>query len=194
MILSIVTNLSIGSLILLFFWVFAGSLGVPGGAITMIAYGSLAGSVSKLILFMIISFVAAVIGDILAYELARRLSNKLRDKLRKFFFFKNNEPKVRSLLNKYGFYIIFFTRFALVNLCAVVSYVSGLEKVNRKKFIFAVISGELLFAIIYPLIGFTLGEIFSSLINAINYFIIAILLIILIIYFVGSNFYKRVKF
>jgi len=194
MILSIVTNLSIGSLILLFFWVFAGSLGVPGGAITMIAYGSLAGSVSKLILFMIISFVAAVIGDILAYELARRLSNKLRDKLRKLLFFRNNEPKVRSLLNKYGFYIIFFTRFALVNLCAVTSYVSGLEKINRKKFILAVISGELLFAIIYPLIGFTLGEIFSSLINAINYFIIAILLIILIIYFVGSNFYKRVKF
>ena len=77
MILSIVTNLSVGSLILLFFWVFAGSLGVPGGAITMIAYGSLAGSVSKLILFMVISFVAAVIGDILAYELARKLSNKL---------------------------------------------------------------------------------------------------------------------
>jgi membrane protein DedA with SNARE-associated domain len=194
MILSIVTNLSVGSLILLFFWVFAGSLGVPGGAITMIAYGSLAGSVSKLILFMVISFVAAVIGDILAYELARKLSNKLRDKLRNFFFFRNNEPKARNLLNKYGFYIIFFTRFALVNLCAVVSYVSGLEKVNRKKFIFAVISGEFLFAIIYPLIGFTLGEIFSSLINAINYFIVAILLIILIIYFVGPNLYKRFKF
>ncbi|MFH0936348.1 MAG: VTT domain-containing protein [Candidatus Woesearchaeota archaeon] len=194
MILSIIANLNIGGAILLFLWVFAGSLGIPGGAIIMIAYGSLAESVSKLILFMMISFVAAVIGDILAYELARRLSNKLRDKLRKFLFFRNNEPKVRSLLNKYGFYIIFFTRFALVNLCAVTSYVSGLEKVNRKKFIFAVISGELLFAIIYPLIGYTLGEIFSNLINAINYFVVGILLLILIIYLIRSNFYKKSKY
>ncbi len=194
MILSTIANLNIGSAILLFFWVFAGSLGIPGGAITMIAYGSLAGSVSKLILFIIISFVAAVIGDILAYELARRLSNKLRNKLRNFSFFRNNEPKVRSLLNKYGFYIIFFTRFGLVNLCAVTSYVSGLEKINRKKFIFAVISGEFLFAIIYPLMGYTLGEIFSNLINAINYFVVGILLFILVIYLIWSNFYKKVKF
>ncbi len=101
---------------------------------------------------------------------------------------KSKGKKAKNLLNKYGFYIIFFTRFFLVNLCAVVSYVSGLEKVSRKKFIFAVISGEFLFAIIYPLIGFTLGEIFSSLINAINYFIVAVLLLILVFYLIRPLF------
>jgi len=178
------TDLSIGGLIVLFFWILIGSLGLPGATVEMIAEGSLSNGVSALIIVILISFVAAVIGDILAYELARKLSGRLRSKLVTFSFFESNEKKARRLLNKYGFFMVFLTRFALISLCQVMSYVSGLEKYNRKKFIIAVVSGELLFAIIYPLIGFVVGEVFGNLLSAVNDLILAVLLILIAFYLI----------
>lgn len=175
-------NLSASGLAILFLWVTIGSLGLPGGTIAIIAFGSLAGTVSYLILLIAISFAAAVIGDVLAFELAVKFSDEFRNKLRHFSFFRNNESKAKEMLTKYGFQIVFFTRFALLSLCPVVSYVSGFEKMNRKKFLAAVLSGEFLFAAIYSIVGFTVGETFNSLISAANYIIAAVLLIVLLLY------------
>jgi len=188
-----IAGLSIASLIVLFFYGLLGSLGLPGGSLTLIAFGSLSGNITALIFVIIISFIAAVLGDILAYELARKLSDDFRNKLRKFSFFMNNELKAKNLLNKYEFPIIFFTRFALISLCVVVSYVSGFEKINRRKFILAVITGEILYAIIYPLIGFIAGEVFSSILSTINDVIIVILLVALIFYFARFLIKRRRK-
>jgi len=167
------------------------SFGLPGGIITMVAFGSLTGNLFALLGVMAVSFIAAVIGDILAYELIRKFSNKLEDKLRSFSFFKDNEHKTRKLLSLYEFPIIFFTRFAITSLCAVVSYICGLEKINRKKFILAVISGEFLFAVIYPLIGFTAGELFNNILSAINYSGVTILLIAILVYLIKKFFRKN---
>lgn len=186
-------SLSLGGLIILFLWLFVGSFGLPAGTITMIAFGSLAGSINALILVIVISFVAVVLGDILAYELARKLSGRLREKLRKLSFFGDSEHRAKNLLDKYGFLIIFFSRFAILSLCVVVSYVSGFEKFNRRKFVTAVISGELLFAIIYPLIGFGIGVAFGNILTAVNYFILAILLLLLIFYLARLLLHRRKK-
>lgn len=188
-----IAGLGITSLLFLFFYILIGSLGLPGGTVTMIGFGSLAGSFSGLVIVILISFIAAVFGDILAYELARRLSEQFRSKLRRLSFFVNNELKAKNLLDKYGFIIIFFTRFALISLCVVVSYISGFEKISRKKFILAVITGEFLFAIIYPLIGFVAGEIFSSMLTTINDIIIVILLVVLVFYFIRFLIKRRRK-
>jgi len=189
----LIAGFSVTSLVFLFFYIFVGSLGLPGGTITMIGFGTLAKSASSLILVISISFAAAVIGDISAYTLARKLSEGFRNKLRKLSFFLNNELKAKNLLNKYEFPIIFFTRFALISLCVVVSYVSGFEKVNRKKFIAAVIAGEFLFAVIYPLIGYLAGEIFSSILSTINNIIVVIVLILLVFYLVRFIVKRRRK-
>ncbi len=170
----------------MFFWVLAGSLGLPGGTIVIIGTSSLTQGIPSLILVIAISCVAAFIGDNLAYELARRLSDRFRNKLIRFSFFRNNEPRARKLLSKHEFSIVFFTRFILLSLCPVVSYVSGFEKINRKKFYLAVFAGELLFATIYSTIGYAIGETFNNLISAIDYVAIAVVLLALIIYAVWS--------
>ena len=188
------TDLSIGGLVVLFFWILIGSLGLPGGTVEMIAVGSLATGIYSLIIVILISFAASVAGDILAYELARKLSGRLRSKLVTFSFFESNEKKARSLLNKYGFYMVFLSRFALISLCQVMSYVSGLEKYNRKKFIIAVVSGELLFAIIYPLIGFAVGEVFGNLLSAVNDLILAVLLILIVFYLARFLIKRRMRY
>jgi membrane protein DedA with SNARE-associated domain len=179
MIESILSTFGISGLILLFFWVFGGSLGIPGSTITIITFGSLTSSLSGLILIILICFIAAVLGDIFAYELARKISDPLRNKLRKLKFFRNNESKTKFLLNKYEFPIIFFTRFLIIGLCVAVSYISGLEKIKRRKFYFAVIPGEFLFAVIYSSIGYAAGGIIANLLTAINDFILVIILLIL---------------
>lgn len=192
MISTILANISISGLILLFLWIFGGSLGIPGSTITMIAFGSLAGNFPSLLILIAICFIAAVAGDIFAYELARKISNPFRDRLRRFHLFRDNEAKTRSRLHTYQFPIIFFTRFFILGLCAVVSYVSGLEKVKRKKFYFAVITGEFLYAVIYSSLGFLFGGIIVNLLKAINDFILVVILFV-IAFFVVRFLVRRSK-
>ncbi len=116
---------------------------------------------------------------------------RLKDKLKKFSFFRESEQRAKNLLSKHEFVIVFFTRFVFLSLCAVVSYVSGFEKINRRKFIFAVVSGEILFAIIYPLIGFGIGEAFGNVLTAVNYLVAAILLVLLIFYLARFLLHRR---
>lgn len=171
-------------LIVMFIWIIIGSLGFPGGTITIVAMSSLTSRISSLILVIVVSFAAAIIGDISAYELARKLSSRLRKKLVKFSFFEKNEPRARNMLSRHKFPIVFFTRFMFISLCSTVSYVSGFEKINRKKFYLAVFGGEFLFALIYSVIGYALGETFNTLISAINYAAIAIILFALLVYLI----------
>lgn len=180
--INIPINLAESGLMTLFFWVLTGALGVPGSTIGIMLFGSLATKISSLFSVIIIVYIAVVLGDIIAYELASFFSKKFRRKLRRFSFFKDNERKVKNLLERYEFSIIFFTRFAFTGLCQVTSYVCGFEKVNRKKFVVAVLIGEILFAINYSLIGFFVGGALILLIKTINRLVIAILLLLIAAY------------
>lgn len=178
-------------LISLFLWVLVGSFGFPGGSLGVIAFSSLATKFSSVLLIILVVYIASVIGDILAYELALFFSERFRKKLRNFSFFRDNEEKVKKPLKNYEFSIVFFTRFAIPGLCQVTSYVSGFEKINRKKFIAAVITGEFLFAVIYSFIGFFVGEVLNNLIHAISYLVAAVLLVVIIIYLIRYIIKKR---
>ena len=133
---------------------------------------------------IIIVYVAVVAGDILAYELAVFFSERFRNKLRHLSFFRDNEEKARNLLKKYEFSIVFYTRFVLTGLCQVTSYVSGFEKIPRKKFISAVLAGEFLFSVIYVLIGFLVGGLLNNFINTLNYSVIVIILLFVAFYLI----------
>ncbi len=182
--INIPINLAESGMMTLFFWVLTGALGIPGSTIGIILFGSLADNLYAIIPIIIVVYIAVVLGDIIAYELASFFSKKFRKKLRNFSFFRDNEKKVKKLLVNYEFPIIFFTRFALTGLCQVTSYICGFEKVDRKKFILAVLVGELLFAIIYSLIGFFAGTALNLLIKTVNNLAIAIVLILISVYLV----------
>lgn len=174
-----VSSLGIAGLVFLFSYLVVGSFGIPGGTVTIVVFGSLANSFPSLLLVILISFLACVFGDILAYELARKLSGSFLIKLRKFSFFSHGEEKAREVLQKNEFSFVFFTRFALISLCPVISYVAGFQKLNRKKYFSAVVAGEFLFAAIYSILGYLIGETVSSLVNAVNEIVLVVLLIIL---------------
>ena len=190
------TLASLISLAVLFFWVFLSSFGIPGGLVAMISSGALANNLSNLINIILVSAIAAILGDILAYELARKFSLPISKKIRKFKFFINHEIQAREYLCKYEFFTVFITRFLLTGLCAVTSYISGFEKLNRKKYILAVITGEVLYALIYTAAGFAFKLAWNDLVNIINDFIILTILIaitLLLIWIIIRKMRKRNK-
>jgi membrane protein DedA with SNARE-associated domain len=158
---------------LLFVFVLLGSLGAPTGFVAVVSSGAIAGDIGKVIILIIVSALGAIAGDILAYEIARKFSF-LREKLQKYKFYSKGEPKARALLNKYVFFSVFITRFLFIGLGAIVSYLSGFEKLNRRKYLMAVISGEILFAAIFTIVGYVFRLVWNDLIGFLNYFMAAL--------------------
>jgi len=174
---SLISSINLINLGVLFFWVFLSSFGIPGGLVAMISSGALANSFTDLFYLMIVAIVAAILGDIIAYELARRFSIALGKQLNKFKFFINNELKATQYLAKYEFFAVFLTRFLLTGLGAITSYISGFEKLNRKKYILAVVSGEILYGVIYTTAGYIFKLAWNDFVNIINDFIILTILV-----------------
>jgi membrane protein DedA with SNARE-associated domain len=185
---------SIINLAVIFIWTFAASLGLPGALVVMVSSGALATNFINLVWIMIAAALGGIIGDMTAYGLAKRFSLITYKRLQRFKFFIDNEKKAREELKKFEFSFVFFTRFSLAWLCAPVSYISGFERLNRKKFFFAVVSGEILYASIYPLIGFifksTWNDLISSLQNTILVLILVTILVLIIRYLIKRK--KRI--
>ena len=188
---SLPISLSFLGLTVLFLWAFTGALGVPGSSIGIIAFGAVASGFGSLALLIVIVYIAVVLGDLTAYGLAAFFSERFREKMRRLKFFRDNEEKAREKLKQYEFMIVFLTRFVFTGLCQVTSYVSGFERVSRRKFVLAVLTGEALFAAIYVMIGFFVGEIFNTLINTVNYLVVFLILAALLVYMIRYFLRKR---
>lgn len=185
------TGISVLGLITIFLLQIAGSFGFPGGSLTLIAFASSITNLSSLLVFTIVVFIAAALGDIAAYEVAKFFSEEFRWKLRKFSFFKDNEEKARKLLKEHEFSIVFWTRWLFFALCAVVSYVAGFEEIDRKKYIFAVLIGEFLYALVHSLAGYFLGEVINNLISTVTDFTLLLASLVVVVYLINYMRKKR---
>ena len=175
--ISIISGINPINLAVLFIFVFFSSFGFPGGLVAMISSGAIAGSFWDILIIIIIAAIAAILGDILAYELARKFSTFIKKRLQKYKFYLKGEIRARSLIGKYEFFSVFITRFLLTGLCAITSYISGFEKLNRKKYLLAVISGEILYAIIYTILGYIFRLAWNDLITFLDNIVIITILI-----------------
>lgn len=178
-------------LTVIFFWTMLTSFGLPGALTFMVSLGALADNIWQLVPVMITGAIAAIIGDILAYTLARKYFEKIFGTLRKFKFFKENESRVVNGLRKHEFFAVFVTRFATTELCAPTSYISGFEKLNKKKFVSAVILGEMVYATLYPTLGFVFKETWVDLIGIIGNAFSAVLAIVIAIWLLRKYLIKR---
>ncbi len=179
------------SLIFLFLMAFFASFGLPGALFVMIILGALAKGFSDILLISLFGLAGAIMGDILAYEFARSFQNSFHSKLERFSFFKNNEKKAKNMLRTQMFYLIFFTRFAMRTISAVVNYVSGFKKIERKWFVPTIIAGEIIYAIVYPLIGFFFKQSWRGVIDTIWEFSIIVLLVLFIVLLIKKIMQER---
>ncbi len=173
-----------GVLIIVFLWTFGSSLGFPGALVFLVAAGAMAGSISELLVIILVCFIAAVLGDFVAYTIARKASSKLSKLIKKLKLIKQSEEEAKKIIKKYGFLSIFLTRFLLMSLCAVVSYIAGFEKMKKKTFVLGSISGEILYASIFPLIGFLFRELWGDIVEIISDVSVALALGVIVIFLV----------
>jgi membrane protein DedA with SNARE-associated domain len=158
MILSAIFGTTLINLIILFVIVFFCAFGIPGGVIWLVASGAAASTTSELTLVVIVGVSAAILGDFTAYMLARKFSFRLQDWLKKFSFYSKNEAEVHSKFNQSEFYILFFSRFMFQGLCAAATYISGFLRLRIRKFLIAIVPGEIIYGAAFPLIGFFFKE------------------------------------
>jgi membrane-associated protein len=169
----------------LFIFVFlSGFIPFPAIEAIVVSYATFAPSFKGLIFLMLLVYLASIAGDTFTYFIAKKFSERLRNKLLKFKWYNKNEIRNKRYLDKNGFWFVFLSRFAVPGSCIVVSYISGFERLNFKKFIWGVVFGELIYAIIFPLIGYLFQHTWKELINFIQYILIGIVILIIAIYII----------
>jgi len=182
MILSAIFGSTIINLIILFVVVFFCAFGIPGGGIWLVASGAAVNTYSDLAIVMIVGVSAAILGDFSAYMIARKFSFRLQNWLLKFKFYNKNEEKIKLQFNKSEFPILFLSRFLVQGLCAAATYVSGFLRLKMRKFLIAIIPGEMIYGISFPLLGFLFKETWNDYTNIFSD-ITSILLLIVVAYF-----------
>ena len=163
----------------LFGVIFVDSLGVPGGTVTLISTGALATGYGQLSLIVLIGTCAASMGDFAAYLIAFFFYEHLSPWLGRFKVYKNNEKKVRQQLNDSAFSLVFFTRWFLAAGGTVVSYICGFERIDKKKFLTAAVLGDAVYAMVFPVLGYSFREIWYDIADVVGNTLTVLLLIVI---------------
>ncbi len=182
------------SLFTLFILVMASSIViVPEIEVLVASFASFAINFNSLLFLIALVLIASVFGDLLTYSVAWTFSNALRKYLKKFRWYHKNEGRARSYLNKHGFLYIFLSRFLFTGLGLAINYLSGFEKLRPRKFISAVILGQLVAALLYSLIGYYFKDTWNELLVLVQYSFVVALLVALAVYLVIRLIKRRNK-
>jgi len=159
---------------------FLSQIGIPLGAMFLIMFaGSSTSNLNSLIIIIMIIIVFSITGDILAYKIGEKYGNKILEKYKHNKFISSNYNKSKKTMKRYGNSSIFFTRFLLTGLGPAINYMAGVDKFNFKKFIIFVITGEILYAIIFSSLGFFFKDTWEDLLSLFSDFSLIIFLVII---------------
>lgn len=175
---------SYGNSALFFLVLFASFFPVPVMGWIIASIGASINNTRTLIPTMFLLYIAATLGDILVYFIAQKFSNKVMLFLKQWKWFKKGENHAHRLYKKYGFFIVFISRFLNTELCVIINYISGLEKYNYRKFIIAVIIGEFLYIFGYMTFGYIFKETWIYLSGIIQSVILKIILVCIGVYII----------
>jgi membrane protein DedA with SNARE-associated domain len=157
---------------------------IPAIGWIIVSFGANAPNVMGLVTLFLIIYAATLIGDISVYFVARYFSKRVLKFMKKFNWYKKSEKRSKRLLNKYGFYIVFVSRFLVSEIPLVINYIAGFEKFNKRKFILAVILGEFIYAASYTAFGYIFKDTWTYLLGLITSSIRTVLLVILALYII----------
>ena len=189
----LLSALGIYGLPLLFVALLVGSVGIPlPASFLLLAAGSFVAQ-DDLSLWPVLGLAAAgaIIGDNIGYVLGRWGGRRMIAWLGKLFA-KDRLSKTENWLKRREGSGIFFSRWLLTPLGPVVNITSGLTRYSWPRFLFYCASGEVLWVLLYVL----LGKIFSGQVQAMSEFfgdftwVIVGLLIVLVL---GWNLFKSFR-
>ena len=155
--------------------IFASGIPIPVIGTLIISFGAAVTSIKSLIFLIALVYIATLIGDFSVYFIARHFSKPVLKFVKRFKWFKKNNTKVQNMLDKYGFSIVFFSRFFVTESCLVVNYIAGFERFDYRKFIPAVILGEFVYAVYFCSIGYILRDTWNYMFGIIQNFFFTII-------------------
>lgn len=125
--------------------------------------------------------IASVLGDISGYFISRRYGKRILMRIGlKSILSSSNFLALENIFKNRSVSTIFYSRFALTHLGPSINILSGLSKIDRRKFITYDILGEILYAIIFSSLGYTFADQWEM-ISSISQDIITIIVLIFIL-------------
>lgn len=131
---------------------------VPGESIVVIAGLLASRTVLELNDVIWVSSLGAIMGDTVGYFIGRRFGEAFFLRYGKYFFFKKEYlDEAKGFFEKHDGKTIFFGRF-MAWLRAFAPVVAGILKMRYLKFLFFNVSGGIVWAIVFSLIGYFVGN------------------------------------
>jgi len=137
--------------------ILAASIGVPFLPVSfmLVVAGSFARQGNMNLATVLITATAtAILGDHIAYGLSRWGGRRLIDRLTLRMGGAAKVKKAEELSIRWGAPGIFFSRWLVTELCPWVSMASGLTRYPYGRFLFLVVTGEVLWVDLYVLLGY----------------------------------------
>lgn len=126
--------------------VFFSQLGIPlGSSFFLMWYGSMVEANALLAVPIIATASAAILGDMVSFLLGGQFASQLDNAERRYVWLKVKLNQSRSLMDKYGVWLIWITRFLVTGLGPIVNYLLGSRKYSISKFMVWIVFGEIIF-------------------------------------------------
>lgn len=173
------------------------SIGVPllPVSLMLVVAGSLAKQGHPALSTLLISGTAtAILGDHIAYGLGRWGGRRLVDRVTLKIGGDDKIRKAEDLSRRWGAVGIFFSRWLVTELCPWISMASGLTRYPYGRFLFLVVSGEVIWVSMYVLLGYLSSfqiQYVAVLIGYQGRVVMALLVALLLIWRVISYFRQR---
>ena len=147
---------------------FLAQLGIPlGSTFFLMWYGSTLDTTTSLFIAIPVTACAAILGDMVAFTLGQRFSNQLDNAEKRYAWIAERINQSRSLLDSYGAWIIWLSRFLVTGLGPVVNYLLGSKRYSTVTFFQWVVLGEIIFATEMIYFGFLFKDTWEDLLAVI---------------------------
>ena len=154
---------------LLLIIVFIAQLGIPiGSTFFLMWYGSTLNSPTAVLIAIPATAFAAIFGDIIAYSLGQRFSNQLENAEKRYHWLAQKIQQSQKLLDTYGAWIIWLSRFLVTGLGPFVNYLLGSRQYPIKRFLTWVALGEIIFTTELIYFGYRFKDTWEDLLGVIS--------------------------
>lgn len=144
-------------------------LPIPTNAILLAAGSFSVDGTLNIFILILLAALTAITGDLFGYYLGKKIGFLMVNKLtKKLGLTQNRLNSASRILENWGTWYIFFTRWLLTPIAVPVNIAAGMSNFSIRKFLTISIVGELIWAIIYIYLGFLFGANWITLFDYIN--------------------------
>lgn len=103
---------------------------------------------------IILLVIASIVGDIVGYWIGWKFGRVALLRWAKHLVTKNRLERAEQIVSRWGVVSVFFTRFIVASIQAIVNIIAGITRMRFISFFFAALVGEFIWTLIYFFLGY----------------------------------------